>query len=100
MSMKNIKRSNYWYKKHGIKREHPLRPKKDKVFPSLQLPFEPLSGWQWVNEHLNDLKDWVPRIEVTGPGLKLSMEVDNATKLKEAIKAIRVMKLNNKGGLK
>ena len=92
MKREDIRRSDYWCKKHGIKRERPL-PKKGKVFSGFQFPHgEPLCGQQWVSDHLYDLIDWVPRIEVTGPGLELAMDVDSSKKLREAVKVLRGMK--------
>lgn len=89
----HIKRSDYWYKKHGIKPEHPLQPKKGKAFPSFQLPHgEPLCGQDWVEEHMYDLLDWVPRIEIISPDMHLEMDIDNTKKLKDAVKILRSLK--------
>lgn len=88
-----IRRSPYWYKKHGIKPPSHFPTKKAKAFPTFQLPQgEPLCGWQWVHEHTWDLLDWVPRIEVIGPSLKLRMDIDNKAKLRDAVKVLRSMK--------
>ncbi|MGQ9545957.1 MAG: hypothetical protein ACUVTR_02160 [Dehalococcoidia bacterium] len=58
LERKDIVRSDYWYKKHGIK-----RPDSDKriialanavTFKSLVRPgIEPLCGWPWVEENMD-----------------------------------------------
>lgn len=96
----DVTRTDYWYKKHGIKRDVPL-PTKDKValaLPTINLPRgEPLCGWQWVNDHLNDLDGWVPRIEIIHPELHFAMDIENAVSLKEAIKVLRGIKHGVRG---
>ena len=89
MTRADVHRSDYWNKTHGIKSEKPVL-KAGKAFPSFVLPHgEPLCGWDWVNEHMFDLIDWVPRIEITEPNFNLVMDIDNMAKLKEFGKILR-----------
>ena len=48
LEKRDIIRSDYWYKKHGIKRPQP--------FPEIDIPLirpgiEPLCGWPWLEEN-------------------------------------------------
>ncbi len=113
MTKDKIERSNYWLKKHGIKKkaisydpdtkefaqEGSFREDRSGVqtpaFP-FKLPHgEPLCGWDWFNEHLNDMKDYVPKIEVRGPGINLVVNIDNKRRLEEVGWALRRLKGDN-----
>lgn len=53
LRLEDIKRFDYWYKKHGIKREHSVPSAKAKGTQTPAYPFhlpknEPLCGWDWV----------------------------------------------------
>lgn len=95
LKREDIQRSDYWYKKHGIKREGALpstRGIRTPAYPFRLPRGEPLCGWDWVNAHLYDLIDWVPRLELRGPGVELAMDIDNTAKLKDAVKVLRGLK--------
>jgi len=90
LNREDIKRTYYFNKKHGIKGG---RDNKGTMTPvlSFKLPHgEPLCGWDWVNAHMYDLMDWVPRIEVVNSGVPLlSADIDNAKKYKDTLKSLR-----------
>lgn len=84
-----IERSKYWLKKHGIKQGKEGQTR-------FKLPCgEPLCGWDWLNEHLNDLKDYVPRIEVKGPGVNLAVNVSSKRELVKVGKVLKRLRGNN-----
>ena len=93
MKREDVKRSDYWNKTHGLPETKEGRGTQTPAFV-FHLPHgEPLCGWPWVNAHLYDLIDWVPRIEiVVHPDLNLTVDIDSAKKLRDAIKAIRGLK--------
>jgi hypothetical protein len=63
------------------------------AFKDFHLPCgEPLCGWDWVHEHLYDLIDWVPRIEIITPDLQLAVDINSKKKLGDVVKAIRGLK--------
>ncbi len=113
MIKENIRRSKYWLKKHGVKKAIVFDPTTKRfiqegtsvedesgsqtaIFP-FQFPRgEPLCGWDWVNEHLYDLLDYVPRIEIIGPNIDLAMEIKSLKDLREVGKALRGLKGNKR----
>lgn len=95
MTRDDIKRTAYWYKKHGIKPEHPIPSVKDMRVPAytFHLPRnEPLCGWDWVHQHIHDLAGWIPRIEITCPGLELAIDIDSRAKHKDTVGILRGLK--------
>ena len=93
MTRDKIVRSNYWLKKHGIKQKKNKNNGETPAF-RFKLPYgEPLCGWPWVNEHMNDLKDYVPRIEIVSPSVHFSADVDSAKRMREVSMALRGLKV-------
>ena len=89
MSKDKIERSKYWLKKHGIKQK---KNKNDGEIPAFRFKLpcgEPLCGWPWVNEHMNDLKDYVPRIEIVSPSVHLAVDISNKRELGKVSKALK-----------
>ncbi|GAI73769.1 unnamed protein product [marine sediment metagenome] len=100
MTKDKIERSKYWLKKHGIKGVKGIDEGEGSQTPAFpfHLPHgEPLCGWDWFNEHLYDLLDYVPRIEVVGPGIDLAVDISNKRELGKVSKALKGLKVN-KGG--
>ena len=100
LKREDIKRSDYFNKKHGLPETKEAKEKKgskatrdfEKAF-LFNLPRGvPLCGQQWVRDHMYDLMDWVPRIEIIHPDLHLTADIDSKQKLKDVIKAIRGLK--------
>lgn len=88
----DIKRSDYWNKTHGLPETKERRGSQTPAFVFHLPKGEPLCGWDWVNEHLYDLIDYVPRIEIVSPSFNLMVEIDSKKKLKDTIKAIKQSK--------
>jgi len=93
-----IVRSKYWLKKHGIKGGEDRRGSQTPTFPFKLPNGEPLCGWDWVNEHLYDLLDYVPRIEIVSPSLNLSVNINSAKKMGEVSKTLREMRVKKGNG--
>lgn len=93
MTKDKIERSNYWLKKHGIKGGEDRRGVQTVAFPFHFPHGEPLCGWDWVNEHLYDLLDYIPKIEVRGPGVNLAVNISNKRELGKVSKALRGLKV-------
>jgi hypothetical protein len=55
LKLEDVKRSGYWYKKHGIAPPHPLKKRaKVKLF-QFRIPNSPvLCGEKWLQEHVHD----------------------------------------------
>lgn len=88
----DIKRSDYFNKKHGLPETKERRGSMTPAF-TFHLPHgEPLCGWDWVHAHLYDLLDWVPRIEIITPDLHLVADINSKKKLGDVIKTIRGLK--------
>ncbi len=108
---KDVQRSNYWNKKHGIKKnitfdsdskrfiqegistENDTKGSQTPVFPFHLPRGEPLCGHEWVYEHLYDLMDYVPRIEIISPDLHLTVDVNSKKKMREVGKVLRELKV-------
>lgn len=92
----DIKRTSHFNKTHGIKDAKGTVDNKGTMTPafSCHLPHgDPLCGWDWVKKHQFDLLDWVPRIEVVSSGVPLlSADINNAKKMKEAVKTLRQLR--------
>ncbi len=89
LKREDIKRTDYWNKKHGLPETKERRGTQTPAF-TFHLPHgEPLCGWDWVHEHWNDWLDYVPKIEIVSPSLNLTVDIDSRKKLKDTIKAIR-----------
>jgi len=55
MKPEDIKRSRYWYKKHGLVPPSPLgRKNRVRGIPSLRIPSNSLCGEDWLRAHLSD----------------------------------------------
>jgi hypothetical protein len=93
LKREDIKRSDYFNKKHGLPETHEGKGSRTPAFKDFHLPCgEPLCGWDWVHEHLYDLMDWVPRIEIITPDLHLAVDINSKKKLGDVVKAIRGLK--------
>jgi hypothetical protein len=85
-------------KTHGLSETAEQKERKAIMTPAFtfHLPHgEPLCGQQWVDDHLYDLIDWVPRIEITSPNLHLTVEIDSKKKMGDVVKAMRGLKCQN-----
>lgn len=92
MKREDIKRTDYYNKTHGLPETKERRGSQTPAF-GFRLPHgEPLCGWDWVNEHLYDLLDYVPRIEIISPTFNLIADIDSKKKMKDIIKAIKQSK--------
>lgn len=88
----DIRRSDYFNKTHGLPETKERKGSQTPVF-AFHLPRgEPLCGWAWVHEHMYDLIDWVPRIEIVHPNLNLTVDINSKKKLTDVVKAIRGLK--------
>jgi len=89
MRREDVKRTDYYNKTHGLQQTKERVGSQTPAF-GFHLPKgEPLCGWDWVNAHLYDLIDYVPKIEIVSPSLNLVAEIDSKKKLRDTIKAIR-----------
>lgn len=62
MRKEEIKRSDYWYKVHGIKREqHPPVNRQELIKPFVRPGISPLCGWDWLKRHAFDTypEQWI-----------------------------------------
>lgn len=92
LKREDIKRSDYFNKKHGLPETKERRGSMTPAF-TFHLPHgEPLCGQQWVHDHTYDLLDWVPRIEIITPDLQLAVDINSKKKLRDVVKAIRGLK--------
>lgn len=92
LKREDVRRSDYFNKTHGLPQTKETKGSRTPAF-NFHLPRgEPLCGWPWVNEHLYDLMDWVPRIEIIHPSLHLTADIDSEKKLRDVVKAIRGLK--------
>lgn len=97
MKREDIKRTDYFNKKHGLPLNKREKGSRTPAF-NFHLPCgEPLCGWDWVNAHLYDLLDWVPRIEIIHPEFHLTADIESKKKLRDVVKAIRGFKGKDKG---
>lgn len=96
MKREDIKRSAYFNKKHGLPEtaeQKETKGSRTPAFNNFHLPHgEPLCGQQWVHDHMYDLLDWVPRIEIIHPDLHLTVDINSKKKLTDVIKTIRGLK--------
>lgn len=95
MRRADIKRSDYFNKTHGLPETKETKGSRTPAF-TFHLPHgEPLCGWQWVHEHMYDLIDWVPRIEiiVAHSNLHLAEDINSKKKLRDTVKAIRGLRV-------
>jgi len=92
LSREDIRRSDYFNKTHGLPETKETKGSRTPAF-TFHLPRgEPLCGSQWVNDHMYDLLDWVPRIEIIHPDFHLTADIDSEKKLMDVVKAIRGLK--------
>lgn len=97
MTKDKIERSKYWLKKHGIKEVKGIDDNSGSQIPTFSFCLsrgEPLCGQQWVSDHLYDLMNYVPRIEVTGPGINLVSNINSIKELREVTKTLRGLKVD------
>ena len=93
LKREDIRRSKHFNKTHGLKEKREGKGSMTPAFNNFHPPRgEPLCGQQWVDDHLYDLMDWVPRIEIIHPDLHLTVDIDSKKKLRDVIKAIRGLK--------
>ena len=92
-----IVRSKYWLKKHGIKHVGLTIAGTIPAFRTVLPHGEPLCGWAWISEHLNDLKDYVPRIEVAGPGISFTKDIKSKKELREVGLILKGLKKRRNG---
>ena len=100
MTKDKIVRSKYWLKKHGIKGGEDRGGSQTPIFPFHLPNGEPLCGWDWVNAHLYDLLDYVPRIEIISPNLNSVVDINSEKKMVEVIKTLRGLKVKRNGNKK
>jgi hypothetical protein len=55
LEKRDIVRLDYWYKKHGIKREQPFQ---ETSIPLIRPGIEPLCGWPWLEENRDREYPW------------------------------------------
>lgn len=89
LKREDIRRSGYFNKTHGLRETKERKGSQTPPFPFHLPRGEPLCGWDWVNAHLYDLMDWVPRIEIIHPDLQLAVDIHSKKELKDIVKAIR-----------
>lgn len=98
LKREDIRRSKHFNKTHGLPETAEQKEQKGSRTPMFTFRFphgEPLCGQQWVQDHLYDLMDWVPKIEIIHPDLHLTADINSKKELRDVIKAIRGLKRRN-----
>ncbi len=56
--------------------------------PIISKGIEPMTGWQWIYQHLHDLDGWQPAIEIIREGASYKITAKDTRIMNEAIREI------------